>query len=74
VVCALATLYGSPLAKHLVFEAGTSLSKAHGAIRRCSEDVEPTHDIRAIAPDLVGVDSEALPKTRSEEKRWSSAV
>jgi hypothetical protein len=33
-----------------------------------------TYDIRAIAPDLVGVDSEAPPKTRSEEKRWSSAV
>jgi hypothetical protein len=33
-----------------------------------------TYDIRVIAPDLVGVDSEALPKTRSEEKRRSSAV
>jgi predicted nucleotidyltransferase component of viral defense system len=70
VVWALATLYGSPLGEHLAFKGGTSLSKA----RRCSEDVDLTYDIRAIALDLVGVDSEALPKTRSEEKRRSSAV
>jgi nucleotidyltransferase AbiEii toxin of type IV toxin-antitoxin system len=50
------------------------VSKAHGAIRRFSEDVDLTYDISVIAPDLVGVDSEALPKTRSVEKRWSSAV
>ena len=74
VVWALATLYGSPLGEHLAFKGGTSLSKAYGAIRRCSEDVDLTYDIRAIAPDLVGVDSEALPKTRSEEERRSSAV
>lgn len=43
-------------------------------IRRFSEDVDLTYDIRAIAPDLVGGDGEALPKTRSEEKRWSSEV
>src|SRR5262249_14427788 len=43
-------------------------------IRRFSEDVDLTYDIRAIAPDLVPGDGEALPKTRSEEKRWSSEV
>jgi hypothetical protein len=50
---------------------GTSstLGKAYGGIRRCSEDVDLTYDIRAIAPDLVGVDGEALPKTRSKERR-----
>ena len=74
VVWALATLYGSPLGKHLVFKGGTSLSKGYGVIRRFSEDVDLTYDIRAIAPDLVGEDSDALPKTRSEEKRWSRAV
>jgi len=74
VVWALATLYGSPLGEHLVFKGGTSLSKAYGVIRRFSEDVDLTYDIRAIAPDLVGSDSEALPKTRSEEKRWSTEV
>lgn len=74
VVWALATLYGSPLGEHLVFKGGTSLSKAYRVIRRFSEDVDLTYDIRALAPDLVGDNGEALPKTRSEEKRWTSAV
>ncbi len=74
VVWALATLWGSALGEHLVFKGGTSLSKAYGVIRRFSEDVDLTYDIRAIAPDLVGDNGEALPKTRSEERRWSSEV
>jgi hypothetical protein len=74
VMWALAALYGSALGEHLVFKGGTSLSKAYKVIRRFSEDVDLTYDIRAIAPDLVGASGEALPKTRSEEKRWSSEV
>ncbi|WP_334147158.1 nucleotidyl transferase AbiEii/AbiGii toxin family protein [Hyphomicrobium sp.] len=74
VVWTLATLFGSNLGEHLVFKGGTSLSKAYGVIRRFSEDVDLTYDIRAIAPDLVGENGEALPKNRSEEKRWSKAV
>ncbi len=74
VVWALATLYGSPLGEHLVFKGGTSLSKAYGVIRRFSEDVDLTYDIRKFAPDLVGDRGEALPKTRSEEKRWTSEL
>jgi hypothetical protein len=74
VVWALAALYGSSLGARLVFKGGTSLSKAYKVIRRFSEDVDLTYDIRAIAPDLVGGDAEALPKTRSEQKRWSSEV
>jgi len=74
VVWALAALYGSPFGKHLVFRGGTSLSKAYKVIRRFSEDVDLTYDIRAIAPDLLGADSEALPKTRGEERRWSREV
>jgi hypothetical protein len=74
VVSALAALYRSPLGEHLVFKGGTSLSKAYQVIRRFSEDVDLTYDIRAIAPDLVDGDGEALPKSRSEEKRWSSEV
>ncbi|MBB4096727.1 nucleotidyl transferase AbiEii/AbiGii toxin family protein [Sphingomonas kyeonggiensis] len=74
VVWALGILYGSALGEHLVFKGGTSLSKAYQVIRRFSEDVDLTYDIRTIAPDLVGDDGEALPKTRSEEKRWSSEV
>ena len=71
---ALSTLYAAPLGEHLVFKGGTSLSKAYQVIHRFSEDVDLTYDIRAIAPDLVGDNGEGLPKTRSEEKRWSSEV
>lgn len=74
VVWALSTLYGSSLGEHLVFKGGTSLSKAYGVIRRFSEDVDLTYDIRVLAPDLVRDNGEALPKTRSEEKRWTSEV
>lgn len=74
VVWALQTLYGTALGDHLVFKGGTSLSKAYNAIRRFSEDVDLTYDIRALAHDLVGENEEALPKSRSEEKRWSSEV
>ncbi|WCJ65138.1 nucleotidyl transferase AbiEii/AbiGii toxin family protein [Agrobacterium tumefaciens] len=49
-------------------------SKAYNAIRRFSEDVDLTYDIRELAHDLVGENDEALPKTRSEEKRWTSEV
>jgi hypothetical protein len=74
VVWALGALYASSLGEHLVFKGGTSLSKAYKVIRRFSEDVDLTYDVRAIAPDLVGDDTEALPKTRSEERRWSREV
>ncbi len=74
VVWALQTLYGTALGDHLVFKGGTSLSKAYKAIRRFSEDVDLTYDIRELAHDLVGENDEALPKTRSEEKRWTSEV
>ncbi len=74
VVWALAALFESELGEHLVFKGGTSLSKAYGAIRRFSEDVDLTYDIRALAPDLVGTTGEALPTTRGEERRWTTAV
>ena len=54
----------------IVFKGGTSLAKAYHAIRRFSEDVDVTYDIRAFAPDLVGASGgETLPATRSQEKR-----
>lgn len=74
VVWALATLDAALFGEHLVFKGGTSLSKAHEVIRRFSEDVDLTYDIRALAPDVVGEHGDGLPKTRSEEKRWTSAV
>ena len=58
-----------------MFKGGTSLSKVWKAIRRFSEDIDITYDIRGFAPDLVaGGDEEALPPTRSQERRWTRAI
>ncbi len=54
VVATLGVLFEAPFAEHLTFKGGTSLSKVWRAIRRFSEDVDITCDIRAFAPDLVG--------------------
>ena len=75
VVATLEVLFGAPFARHLIFKGGTSLSKAWRAIRRFSEDVDITYDIRAFAPDLVaGTGEDALPTTRSQQKRWTRAI
>jgi len=75
VVATINALFGTPFAKHLTFKGGTSLSKAWQAIRRFSEDIDITYDIRAFSPDLVsGAGSEALPPTRSQGKRWSREI
>ena len=75
VVATLRVLFDAPFAGHLVFKGGTSLSKVWGAIRRFSEDIDITYDIRAFAPDLVaGAGDDALPPTRSQEKRWTRAI
>ncbi|MCY4535458.1 MAG: nucleotidyl transferase AbiEii/AbiGii toxin family protein [Bryobacterales bacterium] len=75
VVATLDALFDGPFAQHLTFKGGTSLSKVWRAIQRFSEDVDITYDIRAFAPDLVsGANEEALPPTRSQEKRWSRLI
>jgi Nucleotidyl transferase AbiEii toxin, Type IV TA system len=74
VVWALEHLFGGPHATHLVLKGGTSLSKAYSVIRRFSEDVDLTYDIRAIAPDLIGNADAPLPATKSQEKKWSKAI
>ena len=75
VVAVLSALFAAPFAEHLTFRGGTSLSKAWDAIRRFSEGIDITYDIRAFAPDLVsGAGDEALPPTRSQEKRWTRAI
>lgn len=74
VVWSLRHLFAGPHADHLVFKGGTSLSKAYGAIRRFSEDIDLTYDIRAIAGDLIGDTGEPLPPNRSQEKRWTKAI
>ena len=70
VVETLRVLVEAPFGRHLTFKGGTSLAKAWRAIRRFSEDVDITYDIRALAPDLAdGAGDEAPPPTRSQEQR-----
>ncbi|HWE99763.1 MAG TPA: nucleotidyl transferase AbiEii/AbiGii toxin family protein [Caulobacteraceae bacterium] len=73
VVRALEILFASPFVGELAFKGGTSLSKAYGAIRRFSEDVDLTYDIRRLAPELRGEGAlEAL--TVSQTNRWSKRI
>ena len=74
VVWSLQHLFTGPYAEHLVFKGGTSLSKAYGVIRRFSEDVDLTYDIRAIANDLVGQSGSPLPATKSQERKWTKEI
>ena len=75
VVATLSVLFDAPFSSHITFKGGTSLSKVWDAIRRFSEDLDITYDIRSFAPDLVdGAGDEALPSTRSQEKRWTRAI
>jgi hypothetical protein len=54
--------------------AGTSLSKGYGVIRRFSEDVDLTYDIRTIASDLLGNSGATLPRSKSQAKKWTDAI
>ena len=75
VVEVLDALFSASFGPELVFKGGTSLAKAYATIRRFSEDVDITRDIRAIAPDLVsGAGTDALPPTRSQERRWTRLI
>jgi nucleotidyltransferase AbiEii toxin of type IV toxin-antitoxin system len=74
VVWSLRHVFAGPYANHLVFKGGTSLSQAYGVIRRFSEDVDLTYDIRAIARDLVGDADAPLPASSSQEKKWTKAI
>ena len=74
VVQILKILFDAPFGKDLVFKGGTSLSKVYNAIRRFSEDLDVTYDIRAFAPDIVGDSEDAFPPNRSQEKRWTKTI
>ncbi|MSP98543.1 MAG: nucleotidyl transferase AbiEii/AbiGii toxin family protein [Betaproteobacteria bacterium] len=74
VVWSLRQLFASVHGEHLVFKGGTSLSKGYDVIRRFSEDVDLTYDIRAIAGDLIGKSSSALPSSKSQAKRWTDEI
>ena len=74
VVWCLDTLFSAEIGAPLVFKGGTSLSKAYQVIRRFSEDVDLTYDIRELAPDLVGDALDALPPSRSQESKWTKEI
>jgi len=74
VVWALDAMFSASFGDHLVFKGGTSLSKVYRAIRRFSEDVDITYDMRAFAPDLAGDESEPVPESRSQAKKWTDEV
>ena len=74
VVQMLSVLYSAPFGRHLVFKGGTSLSKAYRVIRRFSEDIDITYNIRALVPDFAGDSEDPLPATRSQEQHWTRAI
>ena len=63
VVQTLSVLYSAPFGRHLVFKGGTSLSKAYRVIRRFSEDIDITYNIRVLVPDFTGDSEDPLPAT-----------
>ncbi len=75
VVATLGILFDAPFARHLTFKGGTSLSKVWRAIRRFSDDIDITYDVRAFAPDLLtDTGAGALPPTRSQGRRWTRVI
>jgi hypothetical protein len=75
VVWVLNQLFTATFADHLVFKGGTSLSKVHKAIRRFSEDVDITWDIRDILSDRVRTaEGSALPRSPSQANKWTDAL
>jgi hypothetical protein len=73
VVWAVQGLFGSAVGEHLVFKGGTSLSKGYGVIKRFSEDVDLTYDIRQIIPDLAK-GNDPLPQSNAEAVRWRTGI
>lgn len=73
VVWALSALFTSPLGEHLVFKGGTSLSKGHDIIKRFSEDIDLTYDVRQLIPDLAKGDP-PIPATNSQADKWTKAI
>jgi hypothetical protein len=73
VVWALDGLFASPLGEHLVFKGGTSLSKGYDIIKRFSEDIDLTYDVRQLIPDLAKGDP-PIPATNSQADKWTKAV
>jgi hypothetical protein len=75
VVQTLSALIQTSFGADLTFTGGSSLAKAYQAISRFSEDLDITHDIRSMAPDLVAESGhDPIPKTLSQERFWTRAI
>jgi hypothetical protein len=72
VVWAVDALFSSPYGPNLVFKGGTSLSKGYDIIKRFSEDVDVTYDVRELLPELAG--ENPIPATNSQAKKWGDAI
>lgn len=73
VVRCLELLYSQDVGRSLTFKGGTSLSKCFGAIRRFSEDIDLTCDIRELVPEAVDFEG-GLPRSRSKAVKWRKQV
>jgi hypothetical protein len=73
VVWAIDGLFSSDFGRHLVFKGGTSLSKGYGIIRRFSEDIDVTYDVRRLIPELVGGGA-PIPRSSSQADKWRAAI
>lgn len=74
VVWALDAVTSSAFGGDIVFKSGTSLSKIYGAIRRFSEDLDLTYDVRAFAKDLVNEEGHPKAQSKSQMRRWSEEI
>jgi hypothetical protein len=72
VVWAVDGLFKSEFGEHLVFKGGTSLSKGYNVIRRFSDDIDVTYDVRQLAPELAAEDP--IPKTNSQADKWTRKI
>ena len=73
-VWSLRHLFDGPPCRSSGLQGGTSLSDAYGVIRRFSEGVDLTCDIRTIAGDPVGDADAPLPASKSQQKKWSKEI
>lgn len=71
-VWAVDALFSSRFGDHLVFKGGTSLSKGYDIIKRFSEDVDVTYDVRQLLPEVAAANP--LPATNSQARKWSDLI
>lgn len=69
VTAVLQTIFALPIAEHLVFKGGTSLSKGWKLIERFSEDIDLAFD-----PVLLGMPRGSLTKRQIKKLRKSSSL